>query len=113
MAAPLAGSGLRPFRSAVADAADAAGAARLHLHRRYLEEQPGALQEAGGHAGGDFAVQAWLHAMLRSADEVREVGRGGVRLLVLQAAGWLCAGHWLPAASLQHCLPACPPAAPD
>ncbi len=71
MAAPLAGSSLRPHRSAVAAAAEAACAARMHLHRRYLKEQPGALQEAGGHSQGDFAVQAWLHAMLRSADEVR------------------------------------------
>lgn len=71
MTASAAGSGLQRQRAAVAEAAAAAESARLHLHRRYLEEQPAALEAAGGHADGDFACQAWLHAVLRSADEVR------------------------------------------
>lgn len=71
MAASAAGSGLRPQRDAVAEAVAGAEAARLRLHRRYLEEQGAALEAAGGHSDGDFACQAWLHAMLRSVDEVR------------------------------------------
>lgn len=69
MDASAAGAGLQPLRAAVGEAAAVAEAARLHLHRRYREEQAAALEAAGGHADGDFACQAWLHAMLRSVDE--------------------------------------------
>ena len=72
MTAKAAGGGLKVLRSEVADAVAATEAARLHLHRRYLEVQPGALAAAGGHSAGDFACMAWLHAALRSVDEVRE-----------------------------------------
>lgn len=73
MTASAAGSRLKPQRAAVEEALTAALATRLQLHQKYLQAQPAALAAAGGHTGGDFACQAWLHAMFRSVDEVRRV----------------------------------------
>jgi hypothetical protein len=41
----------------------------------YLQAQPAVLQAAGGHCAGDFACQAWLHAVLRCTDEASAGGR--------------------------------------
>jgi hypothetical protein len=75
MAAGLAGGQLAPLRAAVAAACDAAAAERLRLHQAYLQAQPAVLQAAGGHCAGDFACQAWLHAVLRCTDEASAGGR--------------------------------------
>lgn len=111
MDASATGAGLEPLRAAVGEAAAAAEAARLHLYRRYREEQAQALQAAGGYAGGDFACQAWLHAMLRSMDEA-SFGRG-LFWAGLQALRWPAVPHpaSCPPRPFLHCrpwwLPAC------
>lgn len=86
MTAPAAGAGLRTQRAAVESAAAAAETARVRLHLRYLEEQPGALAEAGGHSAGDFACQAWLHAALLAVDEVSTRLAGCKALALLRTA---------------------------